>query len=217
MPNDNGESRDTQGTNGHPVSFGGQGFTIAVITASFAFVEELQAVPVSLVYKVFAGTDDHLVSHVMDENPKVIVVVSSSRKSMVSGYRICEEVRRNSTIPVVLVHDGEYANMDLPRVSDMDSRYPSTYLERFNLVLQILRIAHNVPEPSVSLTDQRSTKWRLLIGTLTATATGLISFAMSGDPTMSGQAAAASFFAIIGIDGAGSIRRQARRVLSSRS
>jgi len=200
-------------TNDHPISQTIR--EICVITSDFGLVEALQQLPIALIYRVHSGTEPDLVRQILREKPHVIVVVSSgSSRTFVSAHQICKEFKRQCSIPVVLLHNEEYQNMDIAAFSEMDTKVPNTYSERFNLLVELARLAFNVQHPNIALTYRRSFRWRLILGSATALLTTILAFIATGEIEMAILSGASAFSAITGVEMATYTRRLSRRSLS---
>lgn len=208
-----------------PVSNGGSDHsfqvpTVAVIAPDQNLIDQLKDMPLIMYYQYVSPVEYDFVKRALKLKPAVVVVCSDGN-SVISGQRICEQVKKLSNIPVVFINNGEYANdFNFTGFADVDAPYPSSYEERFNLVIELGRIAHNVPLPGVrlgmmSLARSRA-KWVLLIVPVVFTLSAVMVLRMTNDLALALHIAAIMAFAITGVEVSPAVVRRIFRSLSGR-
>lgn len=174
---------------------------IALVGAPAAFVDTLLCLPFQVTYQVFDGDPRSLSERVIEFDPSAVFVCSGPG-ILVSAYQVAKDIRgrcRHNS-PVVLLHHGEYDDLDLEEVSDLEARFPTTFGEKFNLLVCVLRLVHNVHAPTMALVQNRRLSWRLALGVLSSLMAGAILLALTVDLETAIQGAAATCSAITGTE-----------------
>jgi hypothetical protein len=181
--------------------------SVSVIAPSRDLVDALKIMPVILKYHYISPVKDGFVERALKTRPSVVVVCSDGH-SVISGRRICDAVKGSSNTPVVFVNNGELpSNFSHDPFADVDVLYPTNFEERFNLVVELARIAYNVPVPSVrvgpspaevKLVKHRSRTWTLVGIPFTSIVSGAIALWLTNDPELAAQFALIMVFVITG-------------------
>jgi len=180
--------------------------SIALVTPDDDFAQEIISLPIGIRTSRYKGYEPNLADRVQQRGPDAIVVCSSGTAAEPRGRNVCEILRRKVNAPLLFVNRGDYPDScDFSSFTDVDVREPRHIRDFLNLGIEIMRLAYDVPVPTVQLglvqARHRSTvRWILTVGALVAILSGGITLAVQRDPQAAIQAMVTTFSAITSVE-----------------
>jgi len=175
-----------------------------LICADTAFVSDITGLPIGIKWKVFSGTEKDIAKLVLYSHSDLIVVCSNGG-ALISSTRVCEAIRHKVNIPLLFVNRGKYPDdFDFSLFADVAVNEPKNKRDMLNFGIEIIRLAYDVPIPSVKLvvaTNKRSTvRWILTAGIAIAILSGTITLLVQGEMKTALEVALTTFSAITSIE-----------------
>jgi len=195
---------------------------VALICSDGDFAEDLLRLPIGVKWKTFSSSDEDFSIAVLQYDPDLVVVCSNGG-TLTSGPRVCEAIKRRINVPLVFINRGQYPDsFDFSPFADVDVKEPRDLRDLLNLGIEIVRLAYDVPTPSVQVglataTRRSTTKWILTVGAAIALLSGGITLIFQTDVEAALKAAVTTFSAITSVEIGTLVKYRLRRHSQRRS